>query len=220
MGGGAGLYNSLAHTTLINCTFAGNWNWYAAWGGGMLLDYDCRPTIENCVVWGNGDAGGMDESAQIDIWSGSTVTINHSCVQGWTGGLGGVGNIGDNPMFVQLSIPGSADDDLRLLPGSPCIDAGDNNAVPIDSANVDDDCDTAEILPVDLAGNPRFTDDPLAPDVGIGTAPIVNMGAYEGADCNGNGVLDDEDLATGYSYDLNENNYPDECEPDLEITAT
>jgi hypothetical protein len=54
--------------------------------------------------------------------------------------------------------------DLRLSPGSPCIDAGDNTAVP-------------EGIRRDLDGNPRFV-------VGTGenkliAAPPVDMGAYE-----------------------------------------
>ncbi len=31
----------------------------------------------------------------------------------------------------------------------------------------------------DLAGNARFTDDPVMEDTGFGTPPIVDMGAYE-----------------------------------------
>jgi len=53
-----------------------------------------------------------------------------------------------------------------LEPGSPCIDAGDNDAV------------TATMI-VDFNGNPRRVDDPDAPDTGHGAPPIVDMGAYE-----------------------------------------
>jgi hypothetical protein len=60
-----------------------------------------------------------------------------------------------------------------LKPNSPCIDAGDNTAVP------------GSILK-DLAGKLRFADDPYAPDTGFaGTAgrPVVDMGAYEFQGC-------------------------------------
>jgi hypothetical protein len=62
--------------------------------------------------------------------------------------------------------------DYRLLPGSPCIDAGDNSAVP-------------KGIDTDLDGNPRFVDDPGTVDTGSGEPPIVDMGAYEfqGAPC-------------------------------------
>ena len=58
--------------------------------------------------------------------------------------------------------------DSRLQPGSPCIDAGNNTAVP-------------QEITTDLDGNPRFVDDPDTPDTGNppGGGPIVDMGAYE-----------------------------------------
>jgi hypothetical protein len=59
-----------------------------------------------------------------------------------------------------------SDDVFRLRPGSPCIDAGDSNLVPVGST-------------LDLAGQTRFRDDPYTVDTGVGTAPIVDIGAYE-----------------------------------------
>ena len=71
--------------------------------------------------------------------------------------------------------------DLRLSPGSPCIDAGHNWGVAPDAGDVDDDGDVRELTPLDLDGNPRFADDPATIDTGCGV-PIpfaVDMGAYE-----------------------------------------
>ena len=61
----------------------------------------------------------------------------------------------------------------------PCIDAGDNTAVPPDTADLDGDGNTTEPIPLDLDGNLRFVDCPDIPDTGNGTPPIVDMGAYE-----------------------------------------
>ncbi len=82
-------------------------------------------------------------------------------MQGLTGNLGGIGNIDADPLFVDPD-----NGDYRLQAGSPCIDAGDNTAVPED-------------LTTDLDGNPRFLEIPETPDTGNGTLPIVDMGAYE-----------------------------------------
>ena len=94
--------------------------------------------------------------------------------------------------------------------GSPCIDAGDNTAVPAD-------------VDTDLAGNPRFLDDPAAPDTGNSATgpPFVDMGAYEyrNADCNGNGVDDADDISAGTSADCDTNGIPDECEPDADCNS-
>ncbi len=62
--------------------------------------------------------------------------------------------------------PGTADDDLRLAPGSPAIDAGNNALLPAGIA-------------LDLAALPRFADDPATPDTGPGPAPIIDIGAHE-----------------------------------------
>ncbi len=71
------------------------------------------------------------------------------------------GNIDADPLFVDPD-----NGDFRLQPGSPCIDAGDNTAVPKGTTT-------------DLDGNPRFVDDPDTPDTGFGDPPVVDMGAYE-----------------------------------------
>jgi len=81
-------------------------------------------------------------------------------------------NIEVNPNFVASS-------NYRLDAGSSCIDAGDNTELPDDLADLDHDLNTTEEVPYDLDGNPRRFDDTLVADTGNGTAPIVDMGAYE-----------------------------------------
>jgi hypothetical protein len=142
------------------------------------------------------------------------VLLVHSCAYGNTAynfsGLadptGTSGNISADPKLVRLPSPGpdgvwdTADDDygdLRLLPGSPCIDAGRNADVPADTADLDGDGDTTEPLPFDLAGKVRFAENPATPDTGGGTPPIVDMGAYEyvrPGDVDGDGYVDVADL--------------------------
>ena len=177
--------------SLINCTFFGNSS--NALGGGLFIGPDgngfgenASAIVHNCIFWDNSDQEGELESSQIFIDPSSpdfTADIDYSCIENLTGALGGVGNIDDDPLFVDPfgadGAPGTEDDDLRLSAGSPCIDAAFNNAVPDDVLDLDGDGDFAEFLPFDLDGEPRFADDARTDDSGCGAPAIVDMGAYE-----------------------------------------
>ncbi len=183
-----------SNPTLVNCTFSQNAAEYA--GGGLRNSDGSAPSITNCVFWGNTDINGSGESSQI---AAGSPTVDYTCVQGLTGSLGGAGNIGDDPSFVDADGPddisGTNDDDLRLQPDSACIDTGNNDAVPPDAADLDEDGDTTEPTPLDLDGKPRFVDDPNTddcpqPGADCGTPPIVDMGTYEFVYPCGNGVIE------------------------------
>jgi hypothetical protein len=205
-GAGGGVYSAQGAPLLANCTIDGN----AAQDGGGVECRNGSPVLVNCTVLGNsatGDGGGLHavdnllaahnciirsctpQSLQI---SGGIPSVTYSNIEG---GWEGEGNIDLDPRFVQ---PGYWDDndtpeipdddfwvdgDYRLLPGSPSIDAGSNLAVPGDVADLDGDGDVEERTPLDLAGRPRFFDDPATVDTGLADPPdypeVVDMGAYE-----------------------------------------
>lgn len=73
----------------------------------------------------------------------------------------GPGNSSSNPLFRN-----APQGDYSLLRGSPAVDSGRNADAP------------AEVL-TDLAGFARLVDDPIMPDTGVGTPPIIDRGAYE-----------------------------------------
>lgn len=128
-------------------------------GGGIDVGVNSSLFLTNSMLWGNEAGGITDEDGQVNI-SGGMADVNHTCVQGWTGSLGGLGNTGSNPVFMEVNgaddVPGTYDDNVWILPGSPCIDAGDNTAVPPDENDLDEDGDTTEPIPWDLDGKDRF----------------------------------------------------------------
>jgi len=155
---------------LVNCTFSMNRT--DGDGGGIWSNEKTNLQLINCVLWGNRDGGGMDISAQIYSKRGhETFDIDYSCVQDWTSKFGGIRNFGDNPLFIDYdgrdNQIGTEDDDLRLSPGSPCINGGGNSVLPADTFDLDDDGDTSESIPFDVDGKPRILN---------GT---VDIGAYE-----------------------------------------
>ncbi|MBN1813913.1 MAG: hypothetical protein JXA14_18900 [Anaerolineae bacterium] len=157
---------------LVNVTFSGN---QADYGGGMYnggYQVASSPALTNVILWGNQAVNG----AQIHNSGSVSTSVSYSLVQGGCPTGATCSNLLDaDPQFVRDPDPGDGDwttpddddyGDLRLRPGSPAIDAGDNSAVP-----------TA--ITTDLDGNPRFVDVSTVPDTGNGTQPIVDMGAYE-----------------------------------------
>jgi len=169
--GGGGMDNYLSSPMVTNCTFSEN-SAAASFGGGMYNFGSSSPTVTNCTFTGNtaSTGGGMFNSSSSPtvtnciFWenSGSEIsgvaTVLFSDVQG---GFDGVGNINADPLFVD-----PINGDLRLSPGSPSIDAGNNSAI-------------ADLADTDLDGNPRFADDPATADTGCGVPVVVDMGAYE-----------------------------------------
>ncbi len=163
---------------IANCTVVYN---TAGSGGGMATDANCSGCspppndvpLSNSIVWGNAAPSGASLAVLNDPdfhEQPSTMTVSYCDVEGGeaaafveTGSTlnWGDGNIDADPLFVD-----PANDDYRVSTGSPCIDAGNNTAVPMD-------------ITTDLDGNPRFVDDPGTTDTGSGTPPIVDMGAYE-----------------------------------------
>lgn len=191
-----------ANATIRNCSFVGNEATNT--GGGLRLLFGVRVDMLNCILWNNLDSTGLTETAQVSIYDPNEVVLvpSFNNIQGLTGALGGVGNIAADPLFVDADglddILGTEDDNLRLGPGSPAIDAGANFLATIGT---------------DLDGLPRFVDDFATIDTGSGSSPITDMGAYEfHTDCNANGIPDEIDIAAGTSTDGNQNGVPDRCE--------
>jgi hypothetical protein len=133
---GGAMYNENGRAKIINCTVAKNY----AYAGGGVYNQKSTPTLTNCILWVNTSRYGADEPAQL---YGVKVEASNCCIQGLTEQLGGKNCFSKDPRIT--------DDGYHLLPGSPCIDAGDNKAIP-------------DNVGIDIDGNPRIAG--MAVDIG------------------------------------------------------
>ena len=160
---GGGIYSQGPSLAVSNSTIAGN---SAPTDGGITITSGAA-TMANSILWGNGNGNTL-----------TAATVSYSIVQG---GFAGTGNLDVDPLFVApvafASAPTSTGD-YRLQSYSPATDAGNNAAVPVDTLDVNGNANTTEEAP-DLAGNPRRYNDTGIVDSGAGTAPIVDIGAFE-----------------------------------------
>ena len=100
---------SVSNVTLINSVVADNWSYHG------FSKNKSHFTLINCIVWGN--------SSNSTPHGDSTFDIRYSNIQG---GWEGIGNINADPLFM-----GTANSpDYRLMPLSPCIDAGASENAP------------------------------------------------------------------------------------------
>ncbi len=206
--GGAVFIEYSGTATLTGCTLLGNViNGTTGDGGGIHVAPGVDATVTNCIIWGNRRDGEIDEAAQIG--GSDSLNVAHTCIQGLDT-LSGNGNIGDDPLLVEAGhwddngTPEESGDDVwvegdyHLTEASPCIEAGDPDlVVEPGAADMDDEGRVAD-------GD------------GDGEA-VVDMGADEYHDCNGNEVADYLDIALGTGVDYNGNNILDECEPGLDV---
>lgn len=162
-------------------------------GAALLASCQTHASFTNSVVRGNlsstghqaAAAGGPGNTPNIAIaWTdwqdGSNgVQVLNGATLTW-----GAGNIDLDPLFVSPAGPDGnpltyADNDYRLAPLSPCVDAGDNASIAPDVADLDLDGNLLEPTPFDLHLVPRTVDDPLVLDTGPSAPPVADLGAYE-----------------------------------------
>lgn len=161
---GGGIHVSGGSLAVNGCTFSDNvaTSTSSLTGGTIHLAFGSAAVV-NSILW---------RSGAVSYVEAHNVTATYSNIKG---GAQGEGNMDFDPLFTHSPSAGAdgvwatEDDDygdLRLQPTSPCSDAGNNAAVPAG-------------VTTDLAGQPRFMDNPRVPNGAGGTPPIVDMGAYE-----------------------------------------
>lgn len=141
-------------------------------GGALRVATTDFADLANCTMTGNAAPNGAA------VWSeGTSVTVFNSIAWGDVGPLelapatasyfvqysdieGGAPGFGNFDLDPLLSVGGF------LQEGSPCIDRGSNNL--LGGAQVGD-----------AKGDPRRVDEPNQTDLGVGTSPVVDVGAHE-----------------------------------------
>lgn len=169
---GGAIRSNNSDLTISNCTFVAN---EAASGGALAAGVGADLDVFNSIFFEN--SGG----ASIDIaLAGGTVDVQFCAIGGAF--AAGIGCFSGDPRFVDADgvdgIVGTADDDLSLRTGSPCVDAGSFDLINSDETDLDADGLTTEVVPVDLAGGPRLVND-VRKNVGTGVIPHSDLGAFE-----------------------------------------
>ncbi len=150
--------------------------------------------IANSILWGNTVSKPIVPGEDLiplvknQFTSSGDVVISYGILEGLYQPITGEDPVNPNsfpgvldtdPLFVNQAgldgYNGNEDDDLHLGTNSPAIDSGDNSAVTVG-------------ITTDIGGDLRFQDDLATVDTGNGTAPIVDMGAYEVAGLAGDNI--------------------------------
>lgn len=151
-GNGGGVYlDGQRSNSAYNCMFYNN---KALGTGGAVAYAGSNTSIANTIFLDNHGAL-ANSNGVFSIDANSSHDISYSRVEEDQFGTLGAGTFTDNPML-------DPDSTFKLLPNSPCIDAGDG--------------DLAESI--DYGGNARY-DDLYKNNTGIGTIDYTDIGIYE-----------------------------------------
>jgi hypothetical protein len=180
--GGGIKYFNVTGATVVNNTICNN-------TGGSVAGYantgafgvNVSSNIVNCILWNNGATevafSGTDQMSQPP-----KANITYSDV---AGGYAGTGNFNANPMLAN-----QATDNLRLLAGSPCVNAGDNTAASLPATDFEGDprvvAGTVDIGADERTANPvvLYADRGSITLSSPGTTTLtVEAGARAGATC-------------------------------------
>jgi hypothetical protein len=162
--GGSAIFNSYGTMTVINAVFVANE--FAGNAAIWIVGGTSTTNFYNSIF--------SNQAFLLHDTTDSSITFADSILQNGCPANDSVdctNILVADPLFTDAdgadNVVGTPDDDLTLQSTSPAIDRGNNSHL-----------DGYDIT-TDIAGNPRFIDVPWITDLGVGTPPIVDMGAHE-----------------------------------------
>ena len=227
-GGGILVEGAGADALIANMLVVGNTSFWS--GGGMHLENSSAP-VHNCTVIDNycgerfgGIRGGgpiynsivrgnrAKQSLQADNNAGNLEFFNCNIE-------GDFASVGPDEAIDFVNRVGSdlfsftGDEDFSVTDCSTILELGRSDLLPQDSVDLDQDGDTNEPLPLDLAGNPRVVGEL---DLGAFELQAEGQPCTGQGDCDGNGIADYIDLAqcdgSSWCLDCDGNSRLDVCD--------
>lgn len=171
---GGVLADNAAFIEFYNCAIIGNTSDRDAAGLHEISEVGDDYQFYNCIFWGNRSGELFELRNENFISDNGNVAIYDTIIE----------RSSTHPVFAYAisrmldvdplfqdgtgpdGIPFSGDENLRLSPNSPAIDAGGSAALPA-------------WLTTDLDGGPRAIDVPGVPNSGVGPVPFIDIGPYE-----------------------------------------
>jgi hypothetical protein len=168
---GGAIYNGwYSSASIVNSTFARN---VGLVSGNAIHNHDASTaTVVNSILW---DDTGPPAVTELANTTGSSSSVNWSCI---LGGHGGTGNTASDPLLAD-----PANDNLHLLAGSPCIGTGHNASIPPGLTEDMDDETRIQQGVVDMGADETGLAGPVVPP----TSVQVDMIVMSGDDLNLNG---------------------------------
>ena len=177
-----GIYSVSGHLDITSSTVSGNFGGVSVGGGIMSLDD--QGTLSNSIVAGNFGHGGVADLAAFGFTHNLAFAGVNVFSQAGVGGAGDIHEADLGKIFAAVTTvdpdgtPGNGNEfqagvladnggpvqTIAITPVGVAFNAGDADAVPADSGDLDHDANTSEPLPVDARDAPRVSGGAL--DVG------------------------------------------------------
>jgi parallel beta-helix repeat protein len=207
-GGGMGNSNH-GGPTLNDCTFTDN---TATYGGGMYILDNQSQTMTNCIFTSNTAVrgGGMLNYSNHTL---TNCTFENNTASEEGGGM--YNNYGSSPTLNDCTFTGN----IASFEGAGMYNEEGSNTTLTDTTVCGNTPDQINGEWTDKGGNwiedycPTGDADEDGVDDSIDNCYLYNP---DQADCNENGIGDICDVADSTSFDCDQNNVPDECQPDCD----